>query len=209
MLRIKQLRESKGLNMKEAARILNMPYTTYVNYEKGLREPTSEILIQLANFYETTVDYLVGRSATSADYIPAFELPSNIIPMPVMEKIPLLGSIACGAPILAEEHIEGYVDKPNHIRADFSLTCKGDSMINARIFNGDVVYIRQQDTVESGEIAAVLIDNEATLKRVRLFDDHISLEPENPQYRPLVLWGEEMNTVRILGKAVAFTSVVR
>ena len=211
MFRIKQLRESKGLNMREAARALDMPYTTYVNYEKEQREPTSEVLIQLANFYNTTVDYIVGRSADSSPYslTPDSSLPSNIIPMPVMEKIPLLGSIACGAPILAEEHIEGYIDKPTHIKADFSLTCKGDSMINARIFDGDVVYIRQQDTVESGEIAAVLIENEATLKRVRLFDDHISLEPENPQYRPLVLWGEEMNTVRILGKAVAFTSTVR
>jgi repressor LexA len=82
-------------------------------------------------------------------------------------------------------------------------------MINARIFDGDIVYIRQQETVENGEIAAVLIDNEATLKRVCLFGDHISLEPENPQYRPIVLWGDEMNTVRILGKAVAFTSLVR
>ena len=82
-------------------------------------------------------------------------------------------------------------------------------MINARIFDGDVVYIRQQDTVENGEIAAVLIDNEATLKRVRLFDDHLSLEPENPMYKPFVYWNEEMNSVRILGKAVAFTSAVR
>ena len=209
MFRIKQLREAKGLNMREAARALDMPYTTYVNYEKEQREPTSEVLIQLANFFNTTVDYIVGRSSSSSPFSDSASLPSNIIPMPVMEKIPLLGSIACGAPILAEEHIEGYVDKPTHIKADFSLTCKGDSMINARIFDGDVVYIRQQDTVESGEIAAVLVDNEATLKRVRLFDDHISLEPENPQYRPLVLWGEEMNAVRILGKAVAFTSIVR
>ena len=136
-------------------------------------------------------------------------LSSNIIPMPAMNKLPLIGAIACGAPILAQEHIEDYVDYPAHIHADFALTCKGDSMINARIFDGDIVYIRQQDTVENGEIAAVLIDNEATLKRVRLYNDHISLEPENPQYRPLVLWGEEMNTVRILGKAVAFTSTVR
>ena len=98
---------------------------------------------------------------------------------------------------------------PKNITADFALTCKGDSMINARIFDGDIVYIRQQDTVESGQIAAVLIDGEATLKRVRLFEDHISLEPENPQYRPFVYWGEEMNTVRILGKAVAFTSTIR
>lgn len=87
--------------------------------------------------------------------------------------------------------------------------CKGDSMINARIFDGDIVYIRQQPTVDNGEIAAVLIDDEATLKRVRLFDDHIVLEPENPLYRPFVYWGEEMNTVRILGKAVAFLSTVR
>ena len=133
----------------------------------------------------------------------------NIIPMPEMRKIPLIGSIACGAPILAEEHIEEYISIPKHVSADFALTCKGDSMINARIFDGDIVYIRQQDTVENGEIAAVLIDGEATLKRVRLFDDHISLEPENPQYRPLVYWGEEMNTIRILGKAVAFTSAIR
>ena len=137
------------------------------------------------------------------------KLPEGVIPMPEMRKIPLIGSIACGAPILAEEHIEEYIDIPKHIHADFALTCKGDSMINARIFDGDTVYIRQQDTVENGEIAAVLIDGEATLKRIQLYEDHISLEPENPQYRPLVYWNEEMNTVRILGKAVAFTSAVR
>lgn len=137
------------------------------------------------------------------------KFPANLIPFPTMGKVPLIGAIACGAPVLAQEHIEDYVDMPSHIHADFALTCKGDSMINARIFDGDVVYIRQQDTVENGQIAAVLIDNEATLKRVRLFEDHIALEPENPQYRPLVFWGEEMNAIRILGKAVAFTSTVR
>ena len=136
-------------------------------------------------------------------------LPSNIIPMPEMRKIPLIGSIACGAPILAEEHIEEYIDIPRHVHADFALSCKGDSMINARIFDGDVVYIRQQDTVDNGEIAAVLIDGEATLKRVKLHSDRIILEPENPMYDPLVYRNEEMNSVRILGKAVAFTSAVR
>ena len=210
MFRIKQLREKKGINMSEAARLLCMPYTTYVNYEKGLREPTSEVLIQLANFYDTSVDYIVGRSAMDTiSNRPDLPLPGNIIPMPEMRKIPLIGSIACGTPILADEHIEEYIDIPRHIHADFALTCQGDSMINARIFDGDVVYIRQQDTVDNGEIAAVLIDGEATLKRVQLFEDHISLEPENPQYRPLVYWNEEMNTVRILGKAVAFTSAIR
>lgn len=135
---------------------------------------------------------------------------SSIIPFPEMNRVPLIGSIACGAPILAQEHIEDYVDMPRHVRADFALTCKGDSMINARIFDGDIVYIRRQDTVENGDIAAVLNgDGEATLKRVRLFDDHIALEPENPLYKPMVYWGEEMNTIHIIGKAVAFTSAVR
>ena len=136
-------------------------------------------------------------------------IPEGLIPMPEMRKIPIVGTIACGAPILAEEHIEGQVDIPSHIHADFALRCKGDSMINARIFDGDLVYIRQQEEVLNGEIAAVLIDGEATLKRVRLFDDHISLEPENPMYKPLVYWGEDMNNIRILGKAMAFTSAIR
>lgn len=135
--------------------------------------------------------------------------PRGFMPMPEMRTVPLIGAIACGNPILADEHIDDYVDIPVHIQADFALTCKGDSMINARIFDGDIVYIRQQDMVDNGEIAAVLIDDEATLKRVRLFDDHISLEPENPMYKPLVFWNEEMNTVRIIGKAVAFTSAIR
>lgn len=135
-------------------------------------------------------------------------VPNNIIPMPETYKVPLVGTIACGTPILAVENTDGEVDVPNHIRADFALRCKGDSMINARIFDGDIVYIRQQDSVENGEIAAVLIDDEATLKRIRIYDDHISLEPENPQYKPIVLWDEEMNSVRILGKAVAFTSSI-
>lgn len=136
-------------------------------------------------------------------------IPTGFSPMPEMRKIPLLGNIACGEPILASENLEGEVDIPKEIHADFALRCKGDSMINARIYDGDIVYIRQQPTVEDGEIAAVLIDDEATLKRVRFYDDHIVLEPENPLFRPLAYWEEEMNSIRILGKAVAFTSVVR
>lgn len=97
---------------------------------------------------------------------------------------------------------------PANLDADFAVICKGDSMINARIFDGDIIYIRQQDTVEDGELAAVLIDGEATLKRVKIFDDHISLESENPMYRPIVFWGEKMNHIRIIGKAVAFTAAI-
>lgn len=169
--------------------------------------PTIPQLKKLADGMAMTIAEILERVEDMPIDLTAPE--SNIIPFPEMRKVPLIGSIACGAPILADEHIEDYVDIPRHISADFALTCKGDSMINARIFDGDIVYIRQQDSVDNGQIAAVLIDSEATLKRVKLYEDHISLEPENPQYRPIVLWGEEMNSVRIIGKAVAFTSAIR
>lgn len=134
---------------------------------------------------------------------------TNIIPMPLTHKVPLVGSIACGTPITAEQNIEAYIDIPSYVRADFCLTCKGDSMINARIFDGDIVCIRQQDTVDNGQIAAVLIGDEATLKRVQLYKDHISLEAENPMYKPQVYWEEAMNEVRILGLATHFISTIR
>ena len=200
--RIKQRRLEIGLSVDQLSDIIGKNRATIYRYESNeIERFPLDILYPLAEALRTSPAYLMGWEETAP--------PTNIIPMPEMRKIPLLGRIACGAPILAEEHIEEYIDIPKNIHADFALTCQGDSMINARIFDGDIVYIRQQDTVDSGEIAAVLIDNDATLKRIRIYEDHVSLEPENPQYRPIVLWGEEMNAVRILGKAIAFTSSVR
>lgn len=206
--RLRQLRTARDLSQMEFAKQIGISKSSVNMYERGEREPGLETLEQIADYFNVDMDYLLGKSDTvnKSNWLFSF---SNIHPMPVMRKVPLIGSIACGSPILAEEHIEDYVDMPPHVNADFSLTCKGDSMINARIFDGDIVYIRQQDMVESGEIAAVLIDNEATLKRVKILPDRIILSPENPLYDPLVFRGEEMNTVRILGKAVAFTSTVR
>lgn len=205
--RFKALRLSRDLSQSELAKNLRISKSSVNMYERGEREPGLETLEAIADLFNVDMDYLLGKSDVENRY--QADVARNIIPLPEMRKIPLLGKIACGAPILAEEHVEEYIDIPKHIHADFALTCQGDSMINARIFDGDIVYIRQQDTVDAGEIAAVLIDNDATLKRIRIFEDHISLEPENPQYRPIVLWGEEMNTVRILGKAIAFTSAIR
>lgn len=203
--RMKFRRKQIGLSAEKVAELLNVSPATIYRYENGdIEKVPGDRLAPIAAALNTTPAYLMGWGDT-----PDASLPGNVIPMPEMKQVPLIGSIACGEPILADEHIEEYINIPRHIHADFALTCKGDSMINARIFDGDMVYIRQQDTVENGEIAAVLIDGEATLKRVQLFEDHISLEPENPQYRPFVYWGEEMNTVRILGKAVAFTSAIR
>ena len=205
---MKSRRKAIGLSAERVAETLGVSPATIYRYENGdIEKVPGERLEPIARALQTTPAYLMGWENDSAET--QSTLPSNIIPMPEMRKIPLVGAIACGEPILAEENIEDYISIPKDLAGDFALTCKGDSMINARIFDGDIVYIRQQDTVENGEIAAVLIDNEATLKRVRLFDDHISLEPENPMYKPLVYWNEEMNIVRILGKAVAFTGMVK
>lgn len=209
--RLKALRTNKGLSQAEFAKYIKVSKSSINMYERGEREPGLETLERIADYFNVDMDYLLGKSdvVNKAQFTISGISATNIIPFPEMHKVPLIGAIACGAPILAEEHIEDYVDIPRHITADFALVCKGDSMINARIFDGDIVYIRQQETVDNGQIAAVLIDGEATLKRVKIYDDHIVLEPENPHYRPLTFWGEEMNDVRILGKAVAFTSAVR
>ena len=205
--KIRDLRAKHNLTLEQIAQQVGVGRSTVRKWETGMiANMRRDKIERLARALHTTPGYLMGWEE---DEVATQQLPTNIIPMPEMRKIPLIGSIACGAPILADEHIEDYVDIPKNIPADFALSCKGDSMSGARIFDGDLVYIRQQDTVENGEIAAVLIDSEATLKRVKFYDDHIVLEPENPHFRPLTYWGEEMNTIRILGKAVAFTSTVR
>lgn len=124
-------------------------------------------------------------------------------------QIPLLGSIACGSPIFAEENVEEYLVCPPRVNADFCLYCKGDSMIQARINDGDIVYIHSQNDVDNGEIAAVMVEDEATLKRVYKYKNKLVLKPENPDYEPFVYIGEEMSSIKILGKAVAFLSGVK
>ena len=187
--------------MREAARQLGMPYTTYVNYEKGTREPNSETLISLAKFYGTSIDYLLCKS----DSPPGRDIPPGFEPMPKMKKVPLIGAIACGEPITAEQNIEKMVDVPENIRCDFSLTCHGDSMVDAGIHDKDVVYIRIQPEVENGEIAAVRIDGEATLKRVYYNPGTLTLMPANPAYAPMVYTGSQLEEVHIEGKAVGWT----
>ena len=137
-------------------------------------------------------------------------LPSNIQNLQKMKKIPLVGTIACGTPILAEENITDYIDMPGHIRADYALTCKGDSMINAGIRDGDIVYIRKQSQVENGQIAAVLIGGEeATLKRFYNVDGNVTLNAENPAYLPITFIEGDAVNVRVIGLAVAYTHVLK
>ena len=210
--RIKSLRKSKGYNMRQMASALNLPYTTYVNYEKGAREPNSEQLILISKYFGVSIDYLMGRTDvpfTEETSENIFEKYPNIQPLPKMRKVPLLGAIACGEPIYREE--DEWISLPNDIKADFCLRCQGDSMINARINDGDIVFIKSCPEVENGQIAAVSIDNEVTLKRVYYYPEKnkLVLNPENPAYEPFVYMNEELNDVRILGRAVMFLSSVK
>lgn len=207
--RIKSLRENKGFNMRQMASALNLPYTTYVNYEKGAREPNSEQLILISKYFGVSIDYLMGRTdnpLTEETSENIFEKYPNIKPIPQMRKVPLLGAIACGKPIYREE--DEWISLPKDIKADFCLRCEGDSMINARINDGDIVFIKACPEVENGQIAAVSIDNEVTLKRVYYYPEKnkLVLNPENPAYEPFVYMNEELNDIRILGKAIVFLS---
>ena len=133
---------------------------------------------------------------------------ADLLPLPATRELPILGSIACGEPLLCAQESENTAPVPEEIRADFCLRCRGDSMSGARICDGDIVYIRRQDDVDDGQIAAVLIGEEATLKRVYHVPGGCLLQPENPNYRPMLFTGPDAEQVRILGLAVAFTAAI-
>jgi len=205
--RLKNRRLEIGKTLEDVAKVVGVSKTTVQRWESGLIENLRrDKIAKLAQALNTTPAYLMGWDDAPEPSI--FDI-QGVEPLPEMVNIPLLGTIACGEPILAVENIDEYVPVEQAIRATFALRCKGDSMINARIYDGDVVYIRQQPDVENGQIAAVLIDNEATLKRVYKQAGVITLAPENPAFAPIVYTGEETKAVRILGLAVAFTSAIR
>ena len=197
-----ELLKKHNVTAAQVAKDTGISQSTLSEWKHGNYQPKADKMQKIANYFGVSVSYLIGETETA---IPTYD---NIIPMPTMTSVPLLGTIACGTPITAVENIEDYVAKPESIDADFALRCKGDSMVDARIFDGDIVYIHQQPTVNNGEIAAVLIDDEATLKRVYISDGTITLMPANQKYPPLIYSGEQLNNIRILGKAVAFTSVI-
>ena len=201
--KIKHLRCELGFTQEELAYSAQTTKQTIHKYETGIiaNIPASKIKA-IADKLNTTPAYLMGWTDEN------YSLPSNIIPLPNMNKIPLLGNIACGEPILAEENIECNIDIPEDITADFALRCKGDSMIDARILDCDIVYIKQQPTVNNGEIAAVLIGDEATLKKVYLTGETLTLLACNSAYEPFIYTGTELENIRILGKAVGFTSKI-
>lgn len=184
-------------------------------YVSGKVEPGQEKLLILAEALAVSPAWLLGydvpmqQTADTASFSTMPVIHPDILPIGV-RRVPLLGDIACGEPIFAEEDCAALLAVGADVPCDFALRCKGDSMTGARIFSGDIVFIRRQDTVLDGEIAAVLLDDDATLKRVyRLADGRIELRAENPMYKSILVGGEnETRAFRILGKAVAFQSSI-
>lgn len=172
-------------------------------YCSGKYEPKQKGIYLIAKALNVNEAWLMGHDVPMERMNEKY--PDNILKIE-LKKFPLVGSIACGQPIFAEQNFEGYVEAGTNIHADFCVRVKGDSMINARICDGDIVFIRKQPDVEDGQIAAVLINNEATLKRVYKGENEIVLVAENPNYKPMVYKNEELNEIRILGKAVGFQS---
>lgn len=202
--KIREARLKKGYTQTELAELLGYKSRSSINkIEVEGRDIPRSSVIKFAKALDVTPAYLMGWEDEPKPEQSLYDRFDNLHPVK-LKRFPLLGEIACGEPIYAEEDHESYVSADANIRADFCLKAKGDSMINADIHDGDVVFIRSQSMVENGEIAAVIIEDEATLKRV-YYDrenNRLQLIAENPRYAPLVYTGEELNYIRILGKAV-------
>ena len=199
--RIRARRRELGLTLEEVALAAETSKQTIQRYENGVIENIPDGRLEaIARALSTTPAYLMGWGDAT--------LPHPDLRPLRRRAVPLLGKIACGQPIYAEEDFCGYELAGEGVEADFCLRATGDSMIGARIHDGDIVFVKSCDMLENGEIGVVVIEDEATLKRV-YYDragQKLILTPENPRYAPLVFTGEELATVKILGKAVAFQS---
>lgn len=223
--RIRMRREELGMTQEELGKLLWLNKSTIQRYESGKFQTIKlPVLHAIAKQLDVDPNWIALNTNNKGSFCDqdqrlegSFEKVMNLDSIyaqydnvkPIRaKKIPLLGRIACGEPIYADEEHENYIMADTNINADFCLVAKGDSMINARIFDGDIVLIKKMALVNNGDIAAVIIDNEATLKRVYYYPDQskLILNPENPSFEPLVYVNEELNTIRILGKAVCFMS---
>lgn len=203
--RIRMRRKELGMTLDDIAGEIGVAKSTIQRYETGTIEKLKLPVIEaIARVLRVAPEWLAGKSdnmlrnetpTRSATIPPGFQ------PLPEMSVVPIIGRIACGQPITAEENVEGTTSLPSEWGADFILICQGSSM-SPKILDGDAVAIRKVEEVYNGQISAVRIDNEATLKKVYRYPDRLELRPINPDFDSIVLYGEEMNAAAIEGKAV-------
>lgn len=194
--RIEMRRKEKDLTLKELAQIVGVASSTILRYENGeIKKIKLPVIESIAKALNVDPAWLILKSNDPDIYIPKKE---------DVSRIPLLGTIAAGTPILAEENIEDHFNLDNKIKTDFCLKIKGDSMIGAAIFPGDIVFIKKQEYLENGEIGAILLEDEATLKKFYKENDTIILQSENDFYKPMIF---TEGNIRILGKLVAVLNI--
>lgn len=218
---IKKLRREKGLSQDELAKMtgysdrsavskieagkVDLPLIKVRIFAKALGVDPLDLMGEDWSDYSEADKERTDRMVVQESIVPYGSNVKGVYPVSV-QRVPMLGEIACGEPITANQVNDVYVQTGTSVKCDFCLKARGDSMIGARIQDGDIVFIHEQPTVENGEIAAVVIDDEATLKRFYAYENKIVLQAENPKYEPIVYIGEETEHVRILGKAVSFQS---
>ena len=202
--RLKDLRTASNMSQSDLANRIGTTKQAISHYENDKRRPDYEILADFSKIFHVTADYLLGKVD---DFIPIYE---NTAPLQT-KRFPVLGSIACGEPVFMNEERNLYVEADSSIRADFVLYARGDSMKDARILDGDIVFIRSQPTVENGQIAAIAVGDEATLKRFIAYPDKnmVILRAANSAYNDMIYIGSEIADIHILGLAVAFQSDIK
>ena len=197
--RIKTMRNSRGWTQQQLADMVGCAASTIGMYEIDKREPDLDTIDALADSFNVPTSAILGESRN---------ILSNVRPLSDqnMTRVPLIGSVAAGVPILAEEQYDTYIDGPS--KADYALRIDGDSM-EPTYLNGDVVYIRKTDDVDDGKVAVVLVDDSATLKHCYHIKDGLNLISENPKYAPMIIQYGEYDTIRILGEVCGFTRMYR
>ena len=196
-VKLKKRRLELGLTLEDVGNLVGVSKSTVMKWETGFIE----------NMRRDNVALLAKALRVSPLWIMGMDEPESILSLKT-KKVPLLGTIAAGEPIYAYEDCRTYVEVDECLDVDFCLQVKGDSMVDARINNGDVVFVRKQSAVDDGEIAVVLLDNEATLKRFYKNNGGIILKPENSNYQPRYYTAEDFAEIKILGKAIFFQSML-
>jgi len=195
--KLKKRRLELGLTLEDVGNLVGVSKSTVMKWETGFIE----------NMRRNNVALLAKALRVSPLWIMGMDEPESILSLKT-KKVPLLGTIAAGEPIYAYEDCRTYVEVDECLDVDFCLQVKGDSMVDARINNGDVVFVKKQSAVDDGEIAVVLLDNEATLKRFYKNNGGIILKPENSNYQPRYYTAEDFAEIKILGKAIFFQSML-
>jgi len=195
--RMKEVMLNRNITQSELSKATGITQSSISDWMRGKYLPKQDKVDIIAKALDVTPSYLMGWN--SSDDVDLIKI-KGIIPLKKLRRIPILGQIACGNPILAEENYIGYFTADDkYLDSDFCLYARGDSMTGAEIDDGDLVFIKKQSDVDDGEIAAVLIEDEATLKRVYKIADKVQLRADNPNYPPIDLDGTQ--SVIILGRA--------